>query len=158
MRPLIVMCFTWCLFAAGCVGGSQNANNKPTGGPAGAQSNSARTNPEELGLLIRIPYETEDVVWKRVDDSRLLAVLRFSKSDAEKVTAEALTYGAGQNVSLPVESWFPDELIAQGDMSGDSSLRGVSFPANGFVQEPFVSGRATRIDGTDFFVLEMTAR
>lgn len=158
MRPLKLICVTWCLFAAACVGGGQNVNNKPAAGPAATQANSARTNPEELGLLIRIPYETEDVVWKRFDDTRVIAVLRFSKADAEKVVEEAAVHGAGENVTLPVESWFPDELIAQGDMSGNSALRGVSYSANGFAQEPFISGRATRIEGTDFFVLEMTAR
>ena len=147
---------------SGCVGGDRNAGTRPPGGIADegvTSTNSARTNVEELTLLINVPYETEDVVWKEDAASRrVVAVLRFSPADADRVAAEAAGYGGGENISIAVETWFPGELIAQGEMSGDSALKAKAYPANGFYQEPYNSGRIARIEGGDYFVLEMSAR
>src|SRR3954447_20785089 len=51
---------------AACSGASSNSSNS---GPAAAapntdNSNSARTNVEELGILVNMPFETEETVWK----------------------------------------------------------------------------------------------
>jgi hypothetical protein len=43
-------------------------------------------------------------------------------------------------------------------MSGDDSLNGVAYAADSFYQEPFTSGRIVRVDGTDYFVLELSAK
>jgi hypothetical protein len=106
-----------------------------------------------------VPYEAEDVAWKlSADRKKVLAVLRFSPADSDKIVAEAVSFGAPSNVAVAAESWFPDELIAQSDASGDSSLKGLSYPANKFFLEPYSSGRVTRVDQTDYFVLELTAK
>jgi len=60
-------------------------------------------------------------------------------------------------VSIPVETWFPEELVAQGETSGDTALRGEACSAASFFQEPYMSGRVVRIEATDYFVLEVTA-
>lgn len=148
-----------CLSA--CVGGNKNANTRPataTSNSLTENANSAKTNVEELGLLVNVPYETEDIVWKEdAAHKKIIAVLRFSPADSAKLVAEAAKTGGPQNVSIAVETWFPDELTAQSDMSGDSLLKGLAYPANAFYQERYNEGRITRIEGGDYFVLELSA-
>lgn len=145
-----------------CVGGSGNANlpasTSTANGPA-ANANAAKTNVEELGLLVNVPYQPEDIVWK--EDSakkRIVAVMRFSTADSDKIVEEASKSGAVNSVEIAVESWFPDELVAQGEMSGDSALKGFAYPANAFFLAPYTVGKITRIEGSDYFVLELSAQ
>ena len=146
---------------AGCsVGPSSESNsvNSATNRSA-IQANSARTNLEELNVLVAIPYTAEDVVWKEVAGSRrLIAVLRFSPTDSAKLIAEVSSVRPATAVTLSSETWFPPELIAQGEMSGDDSLKGMSYAANNFLQPPYTEGSITRIDGTDYFVLDVSAK
>jgi hypothetical protein len=146
------------LVSFGCGGGTPNttsSNASSASKAANQNSNVARTNVEELSLQIRIPYEVEDVVWKEDTTKKtLLAVFRFSPADAEKIVGEASQFGAPQSTVVSPETWFPEELIAQSEMSGDNALKGQAYPANGFLQESYTSGRLIRIVGTDFFVLE----
>jgi len=121
-------------------------------------SNAAKTNVEELGLLVTIPYEAEDIVWKEdAAHKKITAVLRFSPEDANKITADATARRAPQNVTLSTPSWFPAELIAQSEMTGDDVLHGTSYAADAFYQEPYSAGRIVRVEGTDYFVLELTS-
>lgn len=124
-------------------------------------ANSAKNNVEELSLLINLPYvpEDEDIVWKTdAVHKRLTAVWRFSQEDANSFITEASKIRTPQETTLSSEPWFPPELIAQSDMSGDDSLRGIAYAANSFFQEPYTSGQIVRVDATDFFVLELSAR
>lgn len=150
-----------CVFS-GCVGGNNNSNTTSAAlNPTLENSNSAKTNTEELQLLVNIPYEVEDedIVWKEnTTQKKLTAVLRFSADNANKIVAEAAAHQAPQNVTVSSESWFPSELIAQGELSGDDSLKGLAYSADSFFQEPYTSGRIVRIDGTDFFVLELSPK
>ena len=128
--------------------------NKPA-----ENSNAARTNVEELGVIVNILYEAEDVAWK--EDSahkKLIAVLRFSPADSAKLVAEAEKVRAAEPANISSETWFPAELIAQGETSGEDNLKGQSYAANQFFQEPYTNGRIVRVDGTDYFVLELTAK
>lgn len=150
------------LLSLACGGPSSNesnAENPSAQQRANANANAAGTNVEELGVIINVPYEAEDVVWKQSPDrENVLAVFRFSAADADKVVTDAKAIGPSSNVVVNAESWFPDELIAQSDASGDNSLKGVSYPADRFYLEPFKQGRITRIDQTDYFVLELHSR
>ncbi len=146
------------VLAAGC--GSSESVNKPAapGANRAVNANLPRTNAEELGVLIKLPYETEDIVWKeRTSGKRsVVAVLRFSTANAEKIVSEA---GAAQGTrDLMVETWYPEELVAQSEMSGDNALKGTSFAATAFYQEPFTTGTITRVEGTDYFILELSAK
>lgn len=142
--------------------GSNNANLATAGNRssnAAANSNSAKTNIEELAMLVRVPYESEDIVWKEDQvNKKVIAVLRFSPVDAGKIVAEAEAFGTPARVNIPAETWFPGELIAQSEMSGDGVLKGLVYAANGFYQEPYSAGKITRIEGTDYFVLEVAAK
>jgi len=146
----------------GC-GDSDNISNTATAvlNPTLENANSAKTNVEEIKLLINVPYqvEDEDIVWKAsADKKRLFAVMRFSTDDANRLVAEAASVQNAESVTISSESWFPSELIAQGEMSGDDSLKGLAYPANSFFQDPYTSGRLVRIEDSDYFVLEMSAK
>ncbi len=147
-------------FAGACGGGEKRSGNSNTLPNSNQARATAKTNAEELGLLVNIPFETEDIVWKEDDaNKKLIAVFRLTPADAAKVVAEAeKVRPPPQPVNLASESWFPAELIAQSAMSGDDSLNGKSYAANSFLQEPYKSGTITRIDNTDYFVLEVSAK
>ena len=118
-----------------------------------------KTNVEELGMLVNVPYEAEESVWKtEAANKELIAVLRFSATESEKLVADAARYRKPEEASVQSEPWFPDELVAQGDMSGDDTLKGISYGANAFFQENYNEGRLIRIDGTNYFVLEMHSK
>lgn len=159
---VILALFLFLVAVTGCGGGNNNsAVNTAALNPTLENANSAKTNVEELKLLINVPYEIEDedIVWKEnVAQKKLIAVLRFSESDADKFVAEAAVRQAPQPVTLSSESWFPSELIAQGELSGDDSLKGFSYAADEFFQEPYNAGRIVRVDGTDYFVLEFSGK
>lgn len=159
---LILALFLCVVWLPACGGWGKNANVSSTAGGANKpveNPNAAKTNVEELGLLINIPYEAEDIVWKGgVNQKKVIAVLRLSAEDSNKVVAESGKAGTPETVSVPVEIWFPEELTAQSDMSGDSALKGTAFPAAIFYQEPFTSGKVIHIDGSNYFVLELTAK
>lgn len=144
--------------ADACGGGGvnsfTNANAQPS--PSGA---TVRTNVEELGMLVSVPYESEECFWK--DDTshkRIVAVLRFPQAEASRLVADAEKVRPAQDVSVSVESWFPAELIAQSEMSGDDVLSGRSYAANAFYQDPYNEGRIIHISDTDYFILEISAK
>lgn len=155
----ILTLFLAAVVLAGCVGRDGNSNGANiSASNASATGDAARTNVEELALLVKVPYESEDIVWKEdAAKKRVIAVLRFSPADANQIVADAEKAGSATKVSLPAESWFPGELIAQSEMSGDGKLNGTAYPANGFFQAPYSNGMITRIEDTDYFVLDVTA-
>lgn len=143
-----------------CAGGGKNAENKNTPANTNAANiTAAKTNAEELGMLVNVPYETEDIVWKEDEaNKKLIAVFRLSPADAARLVTEAEKIRPAQSVTISPESWYPAELIAQSAMSGDDTLSGRSYAANGFIQEPYKTATITRVDTTDFFVLEVSAK
>ena len=147
--------------ALSCGGAGNTANSQiatPSGPSTIVNANAAGSNVEELGVIVNVPYAAEDVVWKQSPDKKkVLAVLRFSDADSNKLVAEAQLLGPPSAVAIPSESWFPEELVAQSDVSGDSALKGTAYPANQFFLEPFTKGRITRVNETDYFVLELTS-
>ncbi len=122
-------------------------------------ANVTKTNVEELGMLINMPYETEEAVWRSdPEQKKITAVLRFSSEDARKFTEQAEKQKKPTNAVIGTESWFPAELVAQSDQSGDDSLKGISYAANDFYQAPYTDGRIIRVENTDYFVLELIAK
>ncbi|MBK8304784.1 MAG: hypothetical protein WBC19_07290 [Pyrinomonadaceae bacterium] len=144
----------------GCGGPGKNSTNSPSGAnQASDSSNSAKTNVEELRLVATVPYEAEDVAWKENKaNKKLIAVLRFSPTDSAKIVAEAERVKPPEAASVSSESWFPPELIAQSEMSGDDVLKGNAYAANQFFLDQYSSGRVIRIENTDYFVLELSAK
>ena len=166
MKPLridvILALLLLTILLTACGGGSKNGNSKIPSNSANTgneNANAPKTNVEELGILVNVPYVAEDIVWKEnVTHKKLIAVLRFSAVDCEKIVADAAKYSKPGSVTVENETWFPDDLIALGDMSGDDTLKGISYSADTFLQDPFNEGRLVRIEGTNYFVLEATAK
>lgn len=148
------------LVAACAADGSSSNSSTPAGSASNPNTenfNAIHTNPEELGVLIKVPFDTEDIVWKEYPtQKRILAVIRFSTANANRIAPD--TGGTPEDAEVAVESWFPDELIAQSEMSGDRALRGTAFPATAFYQEPYTTGKAIRVAGTDYFVVDLAAK
>lgn len=165
---IIAAIFTAC-------GSNQTANaNSANQTTNSAKSNSAaliKDDIEELEMTIKLPFHPEEAVWRedvlgktsdnRVPaptDKKLIAVLRFLKDDADKVVVQAEKYKPAAPNIINSENWFPAELIAQSQTSGDETLKGKSYAANDFLNAPYSDGKLTRIDGTDYFVLELFAK
>jgi len=158
-NALILALFAMALSAAGCGGDQANSNAATNSNTAQANSNSTKTNVEELGMTINVPYESEEVFWREdAPHTKLVAVLRFSQAEANRLIADAEKVRPPQQVNINPDSWFPPELIAQSDMSGDDTLNGKSYAANAFFQDPYKDGRIIKIDDSDYFVLELTAK
>jgi hypothetical protein len=134
-----------------------------------ANSNSVKYDDEELEMTINLPFHPEEAMWREEpsrtasdnrapNDKKLVAVLRFLKADADKIVAQAEKYKPAAPETISTESWFPGELIAQSQMSGDETIKGLTYAANDFYNAPFTDGKITRIEGTDYFVLELFAK
>ena len=150
---------------------NSNQTNQAANSANSNNSNSVKDDVDELELTIRMPFHPEETVWREeplgkpgserapaAADKKLVAVLRFLKDDAEKVVAQAEKHKPGADDKINTETWFPAELIAQSQTSGDETLKGKSYPANDFYNAPFTDGKITRIEGTDYFILELFAK
>ena len=123
---------------------------------------------EELGKIVKLSYAPQEATFYEFDLSadansrpsvanakRLVAVLQFSAENANRLAADAAKNVAPAPLDVDAENWFPPELIAKSQETGDGSLKGVSYPAADFVQPPYINGRLTRINDTNYYVLEM---
>ncbi|MGB7069772.1 MAG: hypothetical protein WBD22_09780 [Pyrinomonadaceae bacterium] len=118
--------------------------------------------------MINIPIETEEVVWQSKtagesnEDSEkgktLTAALRLSPIEAGKLTSLLENSGAGVPSDVGVVPWFPLELIAQAELSGDDTLKGTAYPAAILARAPYTQGHITHIELTDYFVVELSEK
>jgi hypothetical protein len=162
LRRALILLISTAAVAIAC-GSKPAANNTNTVAAASNANtdtqNGARTKVEDLSLLINMPYDVQDVMWKQSkDQKKITAVIHFDPDDEKKVITDAERFGPPQNATIETQSWFPDELTAQSDLHGDQPLSGKAYPANQFFQDPYNSGRIIDIDGTDYYVLELTAQ
>lgn len=140
---------------------SQNKSNQNS-------RNAASDKVEELGLLVTLPLEPEETVFREdpvtaSDGSqqyskKLTAVLKYSAAEAEKLSALIERSSPPLSATVSTETWFPAELIAQSDLSGDDTLKGDSFAAADFYHTPYTEGKITRVEGTNYFILELFAK
>lgn len=136
-----------------------------------AQANLVKDDIGELGKIINLPFEPLEVVWQesslnnagagnRVsapNEKRLIAVLQFTPEEANRLIAQAEKYAQANPSVIDAESWFPVELIAQSQLSGDETLKGNSYAADDFFMESLNKGKLTHITDTNYFVLELTS-
>jgi len=152
-------------------GGSQNSdsNNSVNSQILGENANSIKDNVEELELTIKLPAHPEEALWREdkmnvqgdapaQDGKKLTAVLKFTAEDAARIVAQTETYRPATPAQVETESWFPAELIAQSELSGDETLKGNAYAANDFMQPPFADGKLTRLENSNYFILELFAR
>jgi hypothetical protein len=148
-----------CLLLTGCVGPAENANRANSSNQAANAANKAKDNADELALMIPLSVEPEDAVWRDetvAGQRKLTAVLLYTSANADQIAEQAAVHGAKQPSSIEPADWFPAELISQSELSTDSTaLPAEAFPANDFIQAPFTQGKLTRVNGTDYFVLEL---
>jgi hypothetical protein len=144
---------------SGCSSSSGNQNTLVAGNNSSSVSNVVpKDNTDELTLLVSLPFEPEEVAWEESSDKKnLTAVIRFSTDNAAKMAAELAKGGSGSPETLSVESWYPAELIAQAELSGESSIKGKTYPAESFLNPPYTKGRMTQIDNTDYFILRISS-
>lgn len=158
-------------FLGGCSPANENAGangnvstpGQPITRTSGPGIDGVKDGSEELGALIKLPFEPDDLVWKefqagkpgQVQGRRLLAVFQLTPQEAKALIDRSAKAGAGSPAVLSVEKWFPPELIAQSEMSSDAGITVTTYPADDFFQEPFTRGTISNVDDTDFFVLEL---
>lgn len=147
-------------FLSGCSTPAENGNvaNSAGANAANTAQSGPKDNIEELGLLVRLPVEPEEVTWEeKPEQKKLIAVIRYSPENAQKMAAEVQKNGQASPETLSVESWYPNELIAQGELTGESTVKGQSYPAEPFLNPPYTKGRITRIENTDYFILQISS-
>jgi hypothetical protein len=135
-------------------------------------ANVAEDNEIELKSLINLPFEPVENVYRedklgtaannnRVPgptDRKLTAVLKFSGEDTEKLVEQLRAKGQPFESKIDSEPWFPAELIASSQTSGDESIKGTGYPADLFYKSPYLSGTLMRVGDTDYFVLVLNTR
>lgn len=148
-----------------------NANQNINAQVSKENANSVKDNVEELELTIKLPTHPEEVLWRedKPDASngaaanaqpgkKMTAILKFSAEDAAKIVAQAETYQPPTPAQIETETWFPAELKAQSELSGDETLKGNSYAANDFLQPPYETGKLTRLEDSNYFILELSAK
>ena len=159
-RPALILV----LAAAGLVlsSCSSPAGNNNMNSSAARSANADRSVPkdniEELGMLVRLPFEPDEVAWEEnPEQKKLTAVMRFSPENAAKMAAEISKSGPPTPEKVSVESWFPNELLAQGELTGESIVKGHSYTAEPYLNPPYTKGRITQIESTDYFILQISS-
>ncbi len=151
---------------------SQNTNQTASANQSFENANSTKDDAEGLGMIVKLPFESEDAVWREEklvsadengrlpsqNETKLTAVLLFKAEDAEKIVAQAQTYKQTFPTDIASENWFPAELIAQSQLSGDETVKGTTYAANDFFQSPYTDGKITRIQASNYFILELYSR
>ncbi len=136
---------------------NENANADPN-------ASIAEDNETELNSLINLPFEPsenvyrEDLVKDTKDKRKITAVLKFSEDDTKSLLEQLEPKSNPFATKIEAEPWFPAELIAKSQTSGDESIKGVGYNAESFFKPPFNSGSLTRINDTDYFILNLQAK
>jgi hypothetical protein len=158
--PALVFLLLAAQVLIGCSGQTVNSNaaNSAAADSTNAASAGPKDNIEEFGMLVRLPFAPEEVAWKeKPEQKKLTAVIRFSPENAQKMAAEVAKSGQPAPATITVESWYPNELIAQGELTGESTVKGQSYSAEPFLNPPYTKGKITRIENTDYFILQISS-
>lgn len=161
LKTGIILAFIFSIGSfAGCSGDRADGNTAGANSNAANASltaNTARDNIEELGLLVNLPFEADEATWKD-EGNKLTAILRFTAEDTRKILASIEGQKPAEPISLNPERWFPADLIAQSEMNGDNLLKGNAYSAQDFVRPPYSDGRITKIENSDYLVLELQGK
>lgn len=146
-----------------------NANvNSGAAKSAADNANPVKDDVTELAQIIHLPEMPEEAVWREevlgsseqtpdTTGRKMTAVLRYSAENAAKITAAAEKIKPAEPSEIGTEDWFPEELTAQTQISGNESLKAFSYGAGDFLNPPYSKGKLSRIDQTNYFVLELTS-
>jgi hypothetical protein len=131
-------------------------NRESSNTPPQKQIGETSDDSDDLAEFISLPFIPEDVTWQQIEvqgGKKIFAVIRFETKDTPLVLAQSQ---AGEKAELAAERWFPQELTAQSDISGDQVLHGTIYATNVFYKNPFNKGRVVKLDGSDYFIVELT--
>ncbi len=174
------MLFVFCvLFVVSCKQYDETKNlNAPTpdltqSANANNAANLAKDDAEELQEVVKLPFEPDEeaTVWRETPaanfdndnrvpakgDKKLVAVMKFSKEDSEKLIELASQHQPPQPTETTTEPWFPPELVAASGVSGNETLKGTVYSAADFFKSPYSNGYLIKVNETDYFILELTA-
>ena len=160
------------LFAACETAENDNSQNSNTNSiSANNNAKSAKDETLDLGKIITLQFTPEETVFREdqlksqtnanddakpvVTGKKLTAVLQFTEEDTEQILAQAEKYKKPVPAELAPESWFPPELVAASQSTGDETIKGNAYAANDFFKPPYTSGKLTRIADTNYLVLEL---
>lgn len=149
-----------------------NVNTNFNSDAANANANTAKDDESELDKLINLPFEPEENVWRKAkiqpngnsnketaeQGDRLTVVLRFSDENRDAVLAKVKANKPPTETTYDPESWFPAELIAKSETSGDNALKGTSYGSEGFSKPPYTVGPLIHITDTNYFVLDLRTK
>lgn len=136
-----------------------------------ADSAQALTNDdlEELQGLVYLPVDPDEVSWRerplteseaasagsKEGASRLVAVLRYEGDNAQKFSTSLAGLGKGEPGTAAVETWYPAELIAKGQTGTEETVKVTKYSADSYAKPPYRKGRLFRVEGIDFYILEL---
>jgi hypothetical protein len=135
---------------------SNSANNVTSTVQKLKQIGETNDDSDDLAEFMKLPFIPEDVVWQQFEGNagkKIVAVIRFTPEDTQLVLAQSQ---AGEKVELAAERWFPQELIAQSDVAGDQVLRGTVYKSDAFFKDSFNKGKVVKLEGSDYFIVELT--
>ncbi len=114
---------------------------------------------ETLAKIIKMPFIPDEATFTETEQNgkKLVAVLKFSSADAAAIVAAAEKYQPPAAADIDAEMWFPPELVAKSQETGDEFLKGIAYAPNDFLQAPYVNGKLTRLNDTNYFILELTS-
>lgn len=160
---LLAICLNGC-------SGEETQNNANASAQKNTQSNSsvqkivANDNIEELETMINIPFHPQEALWREENlgnpnAKKMTVVLRFLPEESGKIaTIPQDSTQPQKTAAVPVEPWFPAELIAQSELSGDDTLKGNVYNAEQFFKPPYQDGRLIRMENSNYFVLELFSK
>lgn len=159
----IIIALLLSAFTFSCGSSKDNVNNASNANGANRNSTDVSTsindNIEDLKALIAVPFEPDEVVWRTFPEGpngkRLIAVFRLTPENARSFAARMGSSGPGRSVQSNVEQWYPAELIAMSETTGEMSVAATSYPATEFFQPPYNTGSVTIIPETDYVILEL---
>ena len=156
--PASLLFFTLVITSCSAPAGNSSSANTAEENRVASVPNKANDKAEELGMLLNFALEPEDIVWHQNEkQKKIVAVFRLDEENTKKLTDQLAARSPGSAKSVTVEDWFPPELIAGGEATDASTVDGTAYPADDFYQPPFSLGTITRINNTDFFVIEVSA-
>jgi hypothetical protein len=163
-RIIAILIFLTAIGLYGCgskpVVNSSSASN--TNSNSTSAANATNDNVEDLRSLVKIPFEPEEVVFRVLSTAdkrqRLLAVFVLTPEIHRSLESRLASAGAGHAQLVTVEQWFPAELTAMAEMSGETTINGTAFPATEFFQPPYTDGNIVFIPQTDYAVLDLQAK
>ncbi|MGH9949899.1 MAG: hypothetical protein ACRD6X_22250 [Pyrinomonadaceae bacterium] len=164
-RSIFLVVIFGSIFISSC-SSNRNSNDNIQSAPNANSNIGNSTDPtkttndniEELRTIIIVPFEPDEVVWRVFkgtgSEDRLVAVFRLMKNDAESFSSK-VSANVADVAAVSVEDWFPAELKAMGETTGESNISCSVLPAAEFVQEPYSNGTVYVVPDSGYIVVEL---